>query len=109
MNKEELLQNDIIRVMRIYFNDKPCREWTTGFVRQCAKDVINLCNQDSELDYIDYQKENKKLQSENDYKTYLLKTVLEDLKNLRIGLIEENDPEINHTISLIKKELRREE
>lgn len=53
MDKDEILQNDIIRVLRHYFNDKPCKEWTTGFHRHCAKDVINLVRQDIDIDNTD--------------------------------------------------------
>ena len=63
MDEEELLQNDIIRVLRIYFNDKPCKDWTTGFQRQFAKDVINLVRQDYELGITELEQKLEKAQN----------------------------------------------
>lgn len=56
ISRDEILQDDIIRVLRIYFNDKPCKEQATGFQRQCAKDVINLVDQDHEVQLSEQQK-----------------------------------------------------
>ena len=51
----------------------------------------------------DLLEEIKRLKLRIEKKDSLLKTILEDFRNLRIGIIEGNDPEINHTIQLINK------
>ena len=39
---------------------------------------------------------------------WLLETVIEDFDNLKMGIIKYDDPEIDHTYSLIIKELYKE-
>lgn len=55
----------------------------------------------------EYDDKFKAMQAEIDKRDYLLKLALEDFENLRLGVVEENDSEINHTIALIKKELNQ--
>ena len=69
--------------------------------------IVQTWNAATEATRAEYDDKIKAMQAEIDKRDYLLKLVLEDFKNLRLGVIEENDPEINHTTELIEKELNQ--